>query len=68
MRCDEKNLREHSIFNCCGVIFTTNYKTDGIYLPADDRRHFVAWSEYRKRTFTKEYWDNLYGWYREWRQ
>jgi hypothetical protein len=29
------NLREHSVFNCCGVIITTNYKTDGIYLPAD---------------------------------
>ena len=61
---DEKNLREHSIFNCCGVIITTNHKTDGIYLPADDRRHFVAWSEYTKDDFPKEYWDNLYDWYR----
>ena len=29
LRVDEKNLREHSIFNCCGVIITTNYKADG---------------------------------------
>ena len=45
LRVDEKNLREHSVFNVCGVVMTTNHKTDGIYLPADDRRHFVAWSE-----------------------
>ena len=28
-----------------GFIITTNHKTDGIYLPADDRRHYVAWSD-----------------------
>ena len=32
LRVDEKNLREYSIFNCSGVILTTNHKTDGIYL------------------------------------
>src|SRR5262249_3505100 len=37
LRVDEKHLREHNIVNCCGVIITTNHKTDGIYLPADDR-------------------------------
>jgi hypothetical protein len=26
-----------------GVIFTSNHKTDGLFLPPDDRRHFVAW-------------------------
>ena len=44
LRVDEKHLREHYVFNCLGFIITTNHKTDGIYLPADDRRHFVAWS------------------------
>src|SRR5215813_5765367 len=39
LRCDEKNLREYSVMNVCGVIITTNHKADGIYLPADDRRH-----------------------------
>ena len=42
LRCDEKNLREYSVPNICGVVITTNYKGDGIYLPADDRRHYVA--------------------------
>jgi hypothetical protein len=63
LRVDEKHLREHSIPNCCGVIITTNYKTDGIYLPAEDRRHFVAWSNLVKEDFTAEYWSWLYRWY-----
>jgi hypothetical protein len=63
LRCDEKNLREHSVLNVCGVVITTNYKTDGIYLPADDRRHYVAWSEHVKENFTKEFWDRIWTWY-----
>jgi hypothetical protein len=34
LRVDEKNLREHSVLNVCGVIITTNHKADGIYFPA----------------------------------
>lgn len=63
LRVDEKNLREHSILNCCGVIITTNHKADGIFLPADDRRHYVAWSDLTKGDFTDDYWNNLWGWY-----
>ncbi len=63
LRVDEKNLREHSILNCCGVIITTNHKADGIYLPADDRRHFVAWSDLKKEDFAADYWKSLWGWY-----
>jgi hypothetical protein len=43
LRCDEKNLREHNVMNVMGVIVTTN-KKDSLFLPADDRRHYVAWS------------------------
>jgi hypothetical protein len=60
---DEKHLREHAILNCTGLVITTNHKTDGIYLPADDRRHFVAWSGLTKDNFTPEYWVKLWGWY-----
>jgi hypothetical protein len=63
LRIDEKNLREHYIPNCCGVIITTNHKTDGIYLPDDDRRHYVVWSEFTKEDFPTEYWQSLWGWY-----
>jgi hypothetical protein len=65
LRCDEKNLREHAVMNVCGVIITTNYKGDGIYLPADDRRHYVAWSTLTKEAFADDYWRELYGWYAE---
>lgn len=62
-RCDEKNLREHSVMNVCGVVITSNHKTNGIYLPVDDRRHYVAWSDARKEDFPEAYWRNLYAWY-----
>jgi hypothetical protein len=63
LRVDEKNMREYSVPNVIGIIITTNHKTDGIYLPADDRRHFVAWSDLTKDDFTKSYWVDLYRWY-----
>jgi len=64
LRVDEKHLREHSVLNCCGVIITTNHKADGIYLPADDRRHFVAWSDLDKdKDFGPGYWSDLWSWY-----
>src|SRR5262249_41096740 len=63
LRVNEKHLREYSSLNCCGVIITTNHKTDGIYLPADDRRHYVAWSTRTKEDFTADYWTKLWGWY-----
>ena len=63
LRVDEKNLREYYVFNCLGFIVTTNHKTDGIYLPADDRRHYVAWSQRTKDDFSPKYWNQLWGWY-----
>lgn len=55
LRVDEKNLREYAILNVCGVIITTNHKADGIFLPPDDRRHFVAWSELARDDFAAGY-------------
>src|SRR5262249_61017485 len=63
LRVDEKNLREHSVFNVCGVVITTTHKADGIYLPADDRRHYVGWSDLTKDDFTPDYWFRLWHWY-----
>jgi len=65
LRCDEKNLREYAVLNVCGVIITTNHKADGVYLPADDRRHYVAWSDLTKEDFSPEYWQGLYRWYEQ---
>ncbi len=63
LRCDEKNIREYTVLNVCGVVLTTNHKTNGIYLPADDRRHYIAWSDRTKDDFEPGYWTRLYGWY-----
>jgi hypothetical protein len=63
LRIDEKNIREYSILNCCGIIITTNHKTDGIHLESGDRRHFVAWSDRTRADFTDAYWSDLYRWF-----
>jgi len=63
LRIDEKNRAEYSVPNVTGVVITTNHKSDGIYLPADDRRHFVAWTDLDKSAFTPEYWFTLWDWY-----
>jgi Bifunctional DNA primase/polymerase, N-terminal/Primase C terminal 2 (PriCT-2) len=64
LRCNEKNRRQYYIVNVMGVIITTNHKTDGIYLPADDRRHFVAWSTLVKEAFAPDYWLKFWHWYK----
>jgi hypothetical protein len=65
LRIDEKHLREYYIPNCCGVIITTNHKTDGIFVPADDRRHFIAWSGRDKDDahFAGSYWKQIWAYY-----
>jgi hypothetical protein len=63
LRVNEKHLKEYYVLNCLGLIITTNHKTDGLYLPADDRRHYVAWSNFAKEDFSKEYWNALWGFY-----
>ena len=32
-------------------------------MPADDRRHFVAWSDKQKELFQDSYWTELWQWY-----
>jgi hypothetical protein len=60
---DEKYLGEYYVPNCVGTIITTNHKFDGVYLPSDDRRHYVEWSELTKENFTEQYWNDLWGFY-----
>jgi hypothetical protein len=63
LRVDEKHLREYNVLNACAVIITSNHLTDGIYLPPDDRRHYVAWSDLTKDDFEADYWAKLWSWY-----
>ena len=62
LRCDEKNLREHAVVNVCGVVITTNH-TDGLYIPPDSRRYFVAWSDTTRDDTDGRYWTDLYYWF-----
>jgi hypothetical protein len=32
-------------------------------LPADDRRHYVAWSSLSSESFGEDYWLRLWNWY-----
>lgn len=60
---DRKNIHEYSIVNVNSVIVTSNHLTDGLYLPPDDRRTYIAWSKSIKEEFTDEYWHEIWRWY-----
>jgi hypothetical protein len=60
---NEKFVGQYRIFNFLGIIYTTNHKTDGLYLPSEDRRHYVAWSERKKADFDENYWNEIWAWY-----
>jgi hypothetical protein len=55
LRVNEKNLREYTVTNCCGVILTTNHESDSVGLPPDDRRFYVTWSPLRIADFQSGY-------------
>jgi hypothetical protein len=62
-RINEKHIGEYYVLNCNGTFITSNHKTDGLYLKADDRRTYVAWSDLRKEDFDQAYWDKIWDWY-----
>lgn len=64
IRVNEKNIPEHYVLNCLAMIITTNEK-DGFYLPADDRRHYVAWSDLAEGDFCANYWNDMYHWFED---
>jgi hypothetical protein len=65
LRVNEKHLREYMVMNVVGGIYTSNHRTDSLYLPADDRRHYIAWSEVAKEEFAQDYWHRLWAFYNE---
>ena len=59
---DEKNKGEYYVLNVCGVIMLTNYKVGGVYLPADDRRTYVAWSLKKAADYPIGHWGAFWKW------
>jgi hypothetical protein len=57
---NRKHEPGYVVRNVTGVVITSNHRIGGLYLPADDRRHFVAWSPISKPSI--EYFNWLYGW------
>ena len=49
------------MLNVAGVFYTTNNRFDSIYLPPNDRRTYVAWSEIQSADFVKEFWTEHLG-------
>jgi len=60
LRVNSKYYRTYHVRNVTGVVYTTNYR-DALYLPRDDRRHFVAWSE--AEAPPEEEFRRLYAWF-----
>jgi hypothetical protein len=61
LRCNPKYVRPFSVLNVTGPIMTSNYKVSGLYLPADDRRHLVAWSTKKRIDYDAAYWAKYWG-------
>jgi len=62
LRINIKKVAQYYAVNVCGVFITTNYVIDGLYLPADDRRHYVAATEVTPRDFAAGFFDEFYRW------
>jgi hypothetical protein len=62
LRCNEKHLRQYYVPNVLGLIVTSNHKSDGVYLPSDDRRHYIAWSSRKQEEFSAEYFKTFWAW------
>jgi hypothetical protein len=58
----EQISKLHPVVNVTGIVISGNDK-GGFYLPPDDRRHFVAWSECKPGDFEPSYFTALYDWY-----
>jgi hypothetical protein len=63
VRVNVKYVPQYYVVNVTGVIITTNYPSDGLYLPATDRRHYVCGTEATKDDFDPDYWTGMWAWY-----
>jgi hypothetical protein len=63
LRINEKYIREYYIFNRFGMVITTNHR-DALFLPKDDRRHYLAFSERRTQDFDQAFWESFWSWYK----
>jgi hypothetical protein len=61
LRVNPKYVSPYYVLNVTGVILTTNHKVGGLFLPPDDRRHFVAWSTVEPSDFSPDAWTKYWA-------
>lgn len=61
-RINEKFVPEHFAVNINGVVLTSNH-ADALYLPRDDRRHYVCVSPREQNDIPDGHFDRLYEWF-----
>jgi hypothetical protein len=59
-----KHMPEYHIPNIVGVVMTTNYQTSGLYLPSDDRRHYVCTTQLTASDLPADYFVGFWHWLR----
>ena len=62
---NEKHEKGVHVANVCLVVMTTNHRTDSLYLPPGDGRHFVVWSDVEKESYEEDFFTRHYRWLRE---
>jgi hypothetical protein len=60
---NNKNVKSYPVRNCCGVVITTNHLAGAMYMPPDDRRYFIMWSEQNKDSFSPDQWQAYWDWF-----
>jgi hypothetical protein len=58
----DKFIPRHQIPNVNNTIITTNYRSGGLYVPRDDRRYFIVFSDVLRDQLGAEYWRALDAW------
>ena len=61
-RINRKYLPEYIAFNLAGTVITTNHY-DALFMPNNDRRHYITASECKRADFSATYFDELYVWF-----
>jgi len=63
IRINEKYRQPYYVPNLLFPVMTSNFQTGGIYLPPNDRRHYVGWSAVKKGNHPEEWWRDYYRWF-----
>jgi hypothetical protein len=61
-RINTKYIKQYYALNVVCVFITTNYGLDGLYLPPDDGRHYVAGTEVKREDFPQGFFDEYWAW------